>query len=352
MEDQKIYINEEPTQMPIVETAADTVKAARKTVSRVGFRLFFGLLITYVVVYAVSFIVLKFKPEWSEDPTMSLLVSVVPQYLFGMTAMIALVWPLPHKAPEKKSVTFGFCFRSFVITYSLMMAANFIGTMIAATISLATGTGSTTYAVQTFILEANQWVVILVAVIIGPIVEEFIFRKLIVDRVGKYGEAVSALVSGVLFGLFHGNLIQGLYAFVIGYFFALIYSKTGKIYVTMGIHIAINFMGSVIAPQLLKLLDLNKLIEVYKSGDASAILSFAEQNATGILVLMVYEFVVYGLLIAGIILCIVNRRTYFPSKGEIQLPKKSAFKVAVLNPGVLCVVGLMVVMMVINFVAG
>ena len=56
--------------------------------------------------------------------------------------------------------------------------------------------------------ESNMMVTFLYMVICAPILEEYIFRKLIVDRTVKYGQGVAIVLSGLMFGLFHGNLNQ------------------------------------------------------------------------------------------------------------------------------------------------
>ena len=45
-------------------------------------------------------------------------------------------------------------------------------------------------------------------VICAPIVEEYVFRKLIIDRTVQYGQATAILLSGLMFALFHGNFNQ------------------------------------------------------------------------------------------------------------------------------------------------
>ncbi|QHI73020.1 CPBP family intramembrane glutamic endopeptidase [Aminipila terrae] len=56
----------------------------------------------------------------------------------------------------------------------------------------------------------------LYASIIGPLSEELIFRGFVLRGLEKYGEKLAIVVSAVLFGAFHGNFIQGLFAFVVG----------------------------------------------------------------------------------------------------------------------------------------
>ena len=56
----------------------------------------------------------------------------------------------------------------------------------------------------------------LYASIFGPIVEELIFRGFCLRVLQKYGKVFAVVVSAILFGAFHMNLPQGLYAIVVG----------------------------------------------------------------------------------------------------------------------------------------
>ena len=69
----------------------------------------------------------------------------------------------------------------------------------------------------------------IIAVLIAPTAEELLFRKLLTERIVKYGELAAVLASGLFFGLFHGNLNQFSYAFLLGLFLGFIYVKTGKL---------------------------------------------------------------------------------------------------------------------------
>jgi len=50
----------------------------------------------------------------------------------------------------------------------------------------------------------------------APVVEELVFRGLILRGLEPYGKRFAILVSAILFGLFHGNMVQSPYAFVVG----------------------------------------------------------------------------------------------------------------------------------------
>ena len=63
-------------------------------------------------------------------------------------------------------------------------------------------------------------------VILSPIIEEILFRKILIDKIKLYGDKVAILVSAVTFGVYHGNLSQVFYATALGAIFAYVTLKT------------------------------------------------------------------------------------------------------------------------------
>jgi membrane protease YdiL (CAAX protease family) len=56
----------------------------------------------------------------------------------------------------------------------------------------------------------------------APVVEEIVFRGAILRGLERYGKWFAVLISALLFGVFHGNLIQSPYAFLVGLVLQLI----------------------------------------------------------------------------------------------------------------------------------
>ena len=54
------------------------------------------------------------------------------------------------------------------------------------------------------------------ASILGPITEEIVFRGALLRGLEKYGKLFAIIVSAVLFGAFHSNLIQGIFTTLAG----------------------------------------------------------------------------------------------------------------------------------------
>lgn len=71
---------------------------------------------------------------------------------------------------------------------------------------------------------------ILFAVIIAPIVEEFVFRGCILGNLQRYGKSTALLMSALLFGIMHQNIHQALSTFFIGLVLGLIFMEYGLKY--------------------------------------------------------------------------------------------------------------------------
>ena len=77
--------------------------------------------------------------------------------------------------------------------------------------------------------------------IVAPAAEEMIFRWLIYLRLRDWLKMpVAAVISGLIFGIYHGNIVQGIYASILGTAFAYILEMSGNIYSSMLLHMGAN----------------------------------------------------------------------------------------------------------------
>lgn len=77
--------------------------------------------------------------------------------------------------------------------------------------------------------------------LIGPVSEELIFRGAILDRFYlAFPFLLANALQAVLFGVYHMNLIQGLYAFCLGFVLGMVRHVSGSILVSMLTHILFN----------------------------------------------------------------------------------------------------------------
>ena len=84
------------------------------------------------------------------------------------------------------------------------------------------------------------WVAFAVIAVLPAVTEEFVYRGMLFGGCRKRSILMGAIVSGLVFGLMHGNLNQLMYAFVMGVVFALIDEITGSTVSSMVMHLLVN----------------------------------------------------------------------------------------------------------------
>lgn len=83
------------------------------------------------------------------------------------------------------------------------------------------------------------------ACLIAPVSEEFIFRGVTLGYAKKALPAAAAIgLQAVLFGIFHMNMIQGIYAGLVGLFLGYLCETGGSVLIAMLFHAFFNFCGT------------------------------------------------------------------------------------------------------------
>lgn len=102
--------------------------------------------------------------------------------------------------------------------------------------TLVDGSGITTYGLMWFIS----------TLVLPPLVEEAGFRGLGLTYLERAGVpfAVANIVQALAFGIFHMNLTQGIYTFVLGLALGYVTHRSGSIAPAMLMHLVYNLMGT------------------------------------------------------------------------------------------------------------
>lgn len=286
---------------------------SKKDFSSIGIRMLISTVIILVLQIGTQSLLLPFFPQWPENLTFLFVVTMVPLYVIGFPIAFALMRKKDVPAIEKHPMKPGQLVIAFLISYGLMIVGNIIGLLLTAGIGLIKGS-----PVQNTLLNVITggpiWLTAIFTVLCAPVFEEYLFRKLICDRVIKYGEGCAVVLSGLIFGLFHMNFNQFFYAFLLGCFLAFLYVKTGNLKYTILLHMVINFFGSVLG---------------------GFILNLTPTNPSTLIIYGLYSLCVFGMGIAGIVLFFVNRRKMTLKPGEIVIEKGQRFRTIILNVGML-----------------
>ena len=89
--------------------------------------------------------------------------------------------------------------------------------------------------------QGGIWFELLVVGLVGPVMEELLFRGVIQKRLADYVKpGLAAVLSALIFGAFHGNMLQFIYAFIFGLGFAFVYSKFHTVWAPILAHCAGN----------------------------------------------------------------------------------------------------------------
>lgn len=86
----------------------------------------------------------------------------------------------------------------------------------------------------------------LYACVIAPVTEEILYRGFVLKNLSRVSQNFGIIVSAVLFGLAHENLSQFILAMPVGIFLARITIKHNSLLPSIGVHVAVNTMATVI----------------------------------------------------------------------------------------------------------
>ena len=326
------------------------IKPVRKNFSRIGWALS-----TILLAGAVAQLLMMYVPMWLWGPDNWLSTSswglwitlFAPMYFVAMPLCILIMGGMPAERPQDARLGGKNFFIFLCIFFFLSYCGNIIGIVLSGLLS--GGTASNT--VSDLAMDNNP-LKILVMVILAPLLEELIFRKLLIDRTRRYGEKIAVFLSGLTFGLLHGNLFQFFYTFAGGLLLGYIYIRTGRLRYPVIIHGIMNFMGSVVAPLILASMDLELMMSIDPSMPTEELLAIYQHILPGLLIYLGYMLLIGALFITGLVFFILKIKKLVWKLAQEQLPKGKCFKTVYLNVGMLLFVLLCVASMVLSLFNG
>ena len=310
------------------------LKQARRDFSRIGASLCLMVVVWYALATVLEGALYAAVGGKGDAPNWVTYVgSGVPLYLIAMPIAVMLMGKSTVIETRKFDMKPGLFFKLLLMCLPMMWAGSVFGSML----SMVLSNGEATDRVADLAMQTNIWNVVFL-VIVGPIFEEWLFRKQLIDHTRKYGEKTAILLSGLAFGLFHMNLFQFFYAFLLGLMFGYVYTRTSKLRYSTAMHMIINFNGGVLAPWVLTRVDLDqleKVSEAAENGNAAAMEQWASQNVEGLAIMLVY-FVLYGaVILAGFVLLIRNFKKFEFYTAPEELPRGTRAKTVCGNVGMI-----------------
>jgi membrane protease YdiL (CAAX protease family) len=151
----------------------------------------------------------------------------------------------------------------------------------------------------------------LAVIVIPPLVEEMLFRGVVLQSLKRFGDGFAIVVSAFFFGLYHGNLIQIVFAFLSGLALGFVVVRTGSLLPSILIHCFNNAISFGV-----------EMVERF----------YGKETANG-----VYLILIAALMLLGLIsLYILGKRhlLFTGKKSATFLPPSSRIGAVFTNPGV------------------
>ena len=311
---------------------AETRRLTRRSAGRIGWALALYMGLTSLVQILLAALFTAFWPAVTEQGWYVWALSYLPQLVIALPAAWAVLKKGQTAPAEKSSLGALRWLRLLVIGEAMMYAGNLVSTGLTALLEGLTG-ASAANAVEEIVTGSDLWATLLFAVILAPLTEELLFRRLIAERLRPYGDKTALLLSAALFALMHASLYQFVYAFLLGLVLGYAYLRTGRLRASLGIHMGLNFLGSVLPMLLMQGMErLGLSLEALEDMDTQALIDCAAENPAPILLFGAYALVLLALVATGVVLLAVYARE-IRLESPTRIPEKKT--ALVLNWGVL-----------------
>lgn len=294
----------------------------------------------YFVISIVAFslfylLASSFGGEWWQSTVATTVFSNVAYYICAFPVLYLIFTHVKQSQWKKTGISFGGWLIFLAVALGLMYIGGYLGNGVMGIFSALFGKN---YAngLNSLAEGGSIWVVALVTVVIAPLGEEFIYRKLIIDRTAKYGCLLSVILSSTVFALAHGNFYQLFYAFMVGLVLGYLYYRTGNFLLNFALHAFLNLWGGVI-PMLLqdKLLEMVDQAEKLAESSGDNGLAFLAEYGGIFSVAMAVVVIQFASIAAAIVLPIVLRKRITYPSAEISIPRGKVATTVILNIGML-----------------
>ena len=217
------------------------LRQEKKYCARLGWALI--LTVGCSLVWQVFLMAVALAGRLNSGVALYYLLTLVGYYILALPLAFRVCRIMPAPPMTQRSLTLRLMGRWFVIGIALMWIGSLVGTALSDLVYRIAGLQPVDMVTETFDMLPRS-VVLLGACILGPVCEELLFRGLLAGRLARYGQKPAALVSALLFGLYHANVSQFFYAFALGLLQAYAYFYTGSIKTPIVLHMLFNVYGS------------------------------------------------------------------------------------------------------------
>ncbi len=296
----------------------------KKSFSRIGFAMFLLIAVWYGFLTGVGIVIGVLEIfGYSLMPFYERYMLVFNELglALGVVFSMLVLRPVPSHEIETKKLGIGKFTKYILIMFAIGAIGNVIGTMLLSIWNVLTNKNAGG-EVEDILTGSDYALMTLMVGVIAPFLEEFFFRRLLIDRLRPYGEMTCIWTSALLFGLFHGNFTQFFYAAGLGALLAYIYFRSGSFLCVFLLHTVFNLLSGVLPAALMEV----------------------ENELPYFLYLVIYLAVV----LLGVLLFLMNIFSFKPQKQEVSVSGGKIASSLIFNFGMIVSILLMLVLMVFS----
>jgi membrane protease YdiL (CAAX protease family) len=195
---------------PSREEAVGNVNQAKKDFTWIGCGAIVMILGTILAQIGVSLLADHICPEVLNTSYGTWLLTFLPEYLIAFPIGVFLICRVKNRGLSKAKeapLGYGNTLKAIPALAFMLLSGSLVGGGLNLLFRKLLDKGGGNPVVSLIADDSILLRVIFMAVL-APIIEEFIFRKVLIDRLRPYGDLLAVVTSALIFGLIHGNLSQ------------------------------------------------------------------------------------------------------------------------------------------------
>ncbi len=252
---------------------------------RIGWALFLMVLCNIAAQVILSSLFYAYFPNFYQSEYYGVVLTMLTVMGVGYPVFLTVIRRVPdtklsQEGPVKLTIRqfIGLFFVSVAFMYLSSLAGSIIGLLIARMKG-----SEMENPVAEFLDNSNLYLNAIYIAIIGPIMEEYIFRKILLNKLRRFGDLPAILFTSIAFGMYHLNLSQFIYATTLGIIFSYTVIRTNTIKYSVLIHMMINAIGSLLVPLSLENVNAMLLLSLWVIVSVVIGLTIFQKSKRGIL---------------------------------------------------------------------
>lgn len=204
---------------------------------------YWWVIITYIMMQLSSIpiaLVLKYWTTFSDQTMSTILINwMIVSFIAALVVILFLMRPFMKIEDKSDRPSIGMLIVWAIIGLAMAFGSQLVASLLEITLFEVEPGSENTFEIMNIARAAP--IFIIVPALVGPILEEIIFRKIIFGSLYKrMNFFIAALLSALIFGIIHQEPEHMLVYAGMGFVFAFIYVQTKRIIIPIIVHMSMN----------------------------------------------------------------------------------------------------------------